>query len=238
MIAFATDARPVEMPNHERRIASCRPAAVPVRSREASRLARLRAGDTDACDAMVREYSGRMLAIARRMLRSEEDAADAVQDAFISALAAIHRFRGGSSIYTWLHRIVVNVCLMRLRSRGRRNEISLDALLPSFDESGRCSRPVTQCNASAPVPMERAEIREAVRNCIDQLPEDYRAILLLRDIEELDTDQTAEFLGLSRTNVKTRLHRARQALRTLIEPFIVDAVTRTTDDKTCNRSSS
>jgi RNA polymerase sigma-70 factor, ECF subfamily len=200
-----------------------RPAAVLERSREASRLAHLRAGDDDAYDALVREYGGRMLAVARRMLRSEEDAADAVQEAFLSAFVSIRRFRGGASLYTWLHRIVVNACLMRLRSRGRRNEVSLEGLLPAFNEGSNHSRPVTAWNESAPARLERAETRAAVRNCIDQLPEDYLTIVLLRDIEELDTDQTALLLGLSRANVKTRLHRARQALRTQIKPMFVDA---------------
>ena len=118
MIAFATEARPIELPNHERpALINRRPSALLERSRETSRLARLRAGDEEACDALVHEYGGRMLAVARRILRCEEDAADAVQDAFVSAFAAIRRFRGGSSLYTWLHRIVVNACLMRLRSR-------------------------------------------------------------------------------------------------------------------------
>jgi RNA polymerase sigma-70 factor, ECF subfamily len=223
MIAFATEARPIEIPNHERHAASRRPAEILHRSREASRLARLRAGDEDACDALVREYGGRMLAVARRMLRSDEDAADAVQDAFISAFTSIRRFRGGSSLYTWLHRIVVNACLMRLRSLGRRNEISLDSLCPALGESGRHVQPVAAWSEPALKQLESAEIRATVRCCIDQLPDGYRTILLLRDIEELDTDETAKLLGLSPANVKTRLHRARQALRRLIEPRFVDA---------------
>jgi RNA polymerase sigma-70 factor, ECF subfamily len=212
MIAFATEARPIETPNYERPQVGRRPAAALERSREASRLARLRAGDHDACDDLVREFGGRMLAVARRMLRSEEDAADAVQDAFISAFAAIRRFRGGSSLYTWLHRILVNACLMRLRSRGRRNEVSLDALLPGFNEDCDDPRPVTARFESA-----------AVRRSIDELLEVYSTILRLRDLEEFDTDQTALLLGLSPANVKTRLHRARQALRSQIEPRFLDA---------------
>jgi RNA polymerase sigma-70 factor (ECF subfamily) len=222
MIAFATEARPIELPNRERHVTNRRPAAVLERSRETNRLARLRAGDESACDALVCEYGGRMLAVARRMLRSEEDAADAVQDAFLSAFASIHRFRGSSSLYTWLHRIVVNACLMRLRSRNRRSEVSLDSLLPAFDQFGARSRPIATRAEQAPERLERVETRATVRSCIDQLPDDYRAILLLRDIEELDTDETAKRLGLSQANVKTRLHRARQALRTRLLPKLTD----------------
>ena len=162
MIAFADEARPIESPSHERQLARRRPAADLQRSRETSRLARLRAGDEAAYDALVREYGSRMLAVARRMLRSEEDAADAVQDAFVSAFAAIDRFRGGSSLYTWLHRIVVNACLMRLRTRGRRSDVSLESLLPTFDESGRHSRSITSLSDAAPKNLERAEVRAAV----------------------------------------------------------------------------
>jgi RNA polymerase sigma-70 factor (ECF subfamily) len=223
MIAFATEARPIELPNHERpALMSRRPSALLERSRETSRLARLRAGDEDAYDALVRDYGGRLLAVARRMLRSEEDANDAVQDAFVSAFASIHRFRGGSSLYTWLHRIVVNACLMQFRSRGRRSEVSLESLLPTFDESGTHSRPITSWSKAAPKNLERAEVRAAVRACIDRLPNDYRQILVLRDIEELNTAKTAELLGISHANVKTRLHRARRALRTLLGPTFVD----------------
>lgn len=222
MIAFATEARPIELHRDERPVMSRRPAALVERARETNRLARLRAGDEEACEALVREYGGRMLAVARRMLRCEEDANEAVQDAFVSAFASIDRFRGGSSLYTWLHRIVVNACLMRLRSRSRRSEVSLDSLLPTFDDSGAHSRPLASWGEPAPQRLERREVRAAVRACIDQLPEDYRVILMLRDIEEVDTAETAKLLGLSQANVKTRLHRARQALRTLIEPTFAE----------------
>lgn len=187
-----------------------------------SLLARLRAGDRDACESVVVEYGPRMLAVARRMLRSEEDAADAVQDAFLSAFASIHRFQANSQLYTWLHRIVVNACLMKLRSQKRRDTVSLNALLPAFDESGNHAHPVATRGCQAIEHLERAETRAMVRKCVDQLPDDYRAILILRDIEELDTDETAALLGISRSAVKTRLHRARQALRTLLELAVDD----------------
>lgn len=204
----------------------------PARSRcEASRVAHSRGVrqqarshqfDREACEAMVLEHSGRMLSVARRMLRSEEDAADAVQDALTSACAALDRFQANSQIYTWLHRIVVNACLMKLRSQRRRASVSLDAMLPTFDESGHRTQPVSRWPIDAIESIDRKETRERVRACIDQLPDDYRTIVMLRDIEEYDTEQTARLLGLSRAVVKTRLHRARQALRTMLEPILVD----------------
>ncbi|MCZ6465438.1 MAG: sigma-70 family RNA polymerase sigma factor [Proteobacteria bacterium] len=183
---------------------------------EAALLARLREGDDKAYETLVRAYTGRLLAVARRFLRSEEDAQDAVQDAFLSAFRAIDRFQGGSRVSTWLHRIVVNACLMRLRTRRRKPEQSIEELLPRFLEDGHVEVPTAPWKAGADHLLESRENRDQVREAIGQLPENYRTVVLLRDIEEFDTDQTAEALGISRAAVKTRLHRARQALRTLL----------------------
>ena len=105
-------------------------------------VARIRAGDESACEALVRQHSGRMLAVARRFLRTEEDSADAVQDAFLSAFRSLEGFQRNSALGTWLHRIVVNVCLMRLRTRSRGRELRIEDLLPTFDETGHHSHPV------------------------------------------------------------------------------------------------
>jgi RNA polymerase sigma-70 factor (ECF subfamily) len=174
-------------------------------------------------EVFASEYGDRLLAVARRLLRSAEDAADAVQDAFVSALAARRSFQGDSTVYTWLYRIVVNVCLMKLRSRPRAKCMPLERLLQASDDGGGChQRPFSRRGERAEADLEREELRVAVRACIDKLPDDFRTILMLRDIEQLDTDRTAELLGLSRAAVKTRLHRARQALRTLLEPELAE----------------
>jgi RNA polymerase sigma-70 factor, ECF subfamily len=183
-------------------------------------LERVRAGDERACEALVRQHSGRMLAVARRFLRTEEDSADAVQDAFFSAFRSLDSFAGNAALGTWLHRIVVNVCLMRLRARSRSREVRIDDLLPSFDASGHHCLPVPAWEEHVLARLSRAETRAHVRACIDQLPDAYREVLLLRDIEELDTEQTAQQLGIHSGAVRTRLHRARQALRTLLEPVV------------------
>jgi RNA polymerase sigma-70 factor, ECF subfamily len=181
----------------------------------------IRAGDERACEALVRQYGGRMLAVARRFLRTEEDSADAVQDAFLSAFRYLETFEGNSAVGTWLHRILVNVCLMRLRARARRQEVQIDHLLPTFDQTGHHSNPVRGWQDGALARLAAAETRAHVRDCIDRLPDPYREVLVLRAIEELDTEQTAQHLGISPGAVKTRLHRARQVLRTLLEPFVL-----------------
>lgn len=183
---------------------------------ESSLLERLRAGDDAAYDQVVREHGGRMLSTARRLLRGEEDARDAVQDAFLSAFRAIDGFAGGSKLSTWLHRIVVNACLMKLRSKSRRPEDSIEDLLPRYDDSGHRLEESRDWAMPGDAALERSQTRALVRRCIDALPETYRTVLLLRDIEDLDNDEIAAILGVNANTIKIRVHRARQALRGLI----------------------
>ncbi len=187
-------------------------------------LERLRAGEEAAYEELVRGHGGRLLAVARRFLRSEDDARDAVQDAFLSAFRNIERFEGQARLSTWLHRIVVNAALMKLRTRRRKPETPIEELLPGFLEDGHLAQPAVEWRKGDPDPVERAELRGLVLEKIQELPEGYRNVLMLRDIEELDTEETAEMMGLSTGAVKTRLHRARLALRELLEPHLrVDA---------------
>lgn len=161
-----------------------------------------------------------MLAVARRMLPTEEDAHDAVQEAFLSAFKSLDRFDGRSQLSTWLHRITVNACQMRLRTRRRHPERSIEGLLPQFVEDGHQKGRV---HAWKPTErFEQEELRRVVREKINDLPDDYREVLLLRDIEELNTEETASLLGLSTAAIKTRVHRARQALRTLLDPHLAE----------------
>jgi RNA polymerase sigma-70 factor, ECF subfamily len=186
-------------------------------SDERELLAQLRAGDEAAFGVVVQRFGGRMLATARRFLKNECDAQDAVQEAFASAFRALDKFNGDAMLSTWLHRIVVNAALVQLRSKRRRSEQPLEKLLPRFDQDGEwIDNPVTWTDTTETI-LERRDSREMVRRCIDRLPEKYRSVLLLRDIEEMDTDEAALSLAVSANTVKVRLHRARQALRTLIE---------------------
>jgi RNA polymerase sigma-70 factor (ECF subfamily) len=187
---------------------------------EAALLARLRAGDDKAYAELVRAHGGKLLAVARRMLRSEEDARDAVQEAFLSAFRSIDRFEGGARLSTWLHRIVVNAALMRLRTRRRKPEGSIEDLLPGFLEDGHQAQPAQPWREVPEDTVEGAELRRLVLAKIHELPESHRNVLLLRDIEGLDTDEAAQARGIAPGAVKTRLHRARQALRGLLEPHL------------------
>lgn len=188
---------------------------------ESGLLERLRSGDEAAFADLVASHGGRLLATARRLLSNEEDARDAVQEAFLRAFQQIDGFRGGAALGTWLHRIVVNAALMRVRARKRRPEEPIEAMLPQFTPYGhQVGRPQRWRPEDE---LEREELREIVRRQIAELPETYRTVLVLRDIEGLGTEETAEALGVSTSLVKVRLHRARLALRTLLDPNLREA---------------
>ncbi|MBK8267684.1 MAG: sigma-70 family RNA polymerase sigma factor [Planctomycetes bacterium] len=180
-------------------------------------VARLQSGESDAFELMVRLYGGRMLMVARRLLFNEEDAREAVQEAMLSAFRGIGGFAGQSKLSTWLHRIAVNASLLKLRSQRRVQERPIEGLLPRFLDDGHQERPAVEWRETATDIVQSRESRELVRRRIAELPETYRTVLMLRDIEELDTRETAELLGIEENAVKVRLHRARQALRTLLD---------------------
>jgi RNA polymerase sigma-70 factor (ECF subfamily) len=183
---------------------------------EAALISALRAGDDGAFETLVLTHSSSMLAVARRLLGNEDEAHDALQEAFISVFRSIDRFEGSSKLSTWLHRIVVNSSLMKLRTRKRSPERSIESFLPRFLDDGHQAEPAAPWRG--PSDAERHETQALVRKCIDDLPETHRTVLILRDIEELSTDEAAEALGITPTAVKVRLHRARQALRGLLDP--------------------
>jgi RNA polymerase sigma-70 factor (ECF subfamily) len=186
---------------------------------EAALVAGLRAGDGAAFEALVRACGGSLLATARRFLRHEEDARDVLQEALLAAFKAIQGFDGRARLSTWLHRITVNAALQKLRSR-RRHEQPIEPLLPQFVPDGHQANPAVEWPEPADTVLQRREMFALVHACIDRLPEAYRSVLLLRDIDELDTGETARLLGVNPGVVKTRLHRARQALRALLDPHL------------------
>lgn len=187
---------------------------------EAAIIEGLRRGEDRAFEWLVRTYVTPLRAVALRLLQNPADADDAVQEAFLAAYRSFDRFRGDARLGTWLHRIVVNAALQRLR-RARRQadggELDVDKLLPRFYDNGYPEHFHQPWVQSIDDLVSRAETREQVREMIDRLPESYRTVLVLRDIEELDTAEAAELLGITPAALKVRLHRARQALRNLLE---------------------
>jgi RNA polymerase sigma-70 factor (ECF subfamily) len=176
--------------------------------------------DEAAAEQLVRDNIGWMLALAERMLRDRGLAEDAVQEAFVNALRGRQRFEGRSGIKTWLHRITVNAALTKLRQLKRLGEQPIDEYLPEFDRAD--CRNEARWTYLAPVQevMESAELRDFVSGAIDKLPDSYRIVLQLRDIQGYATSEVATLLEISEANVKVRLHRARAALKKLLEPVL------------------
>ena len=163
-------------------------------------------------DHFVREYHERLLSISVRLLRSADDAADALQDALLSAWLARNSFHGQSTVYTWLYRIVKNSCLMKIRSQSAGNRVIERRAVP-LDPSSHLDPVVYRQFADS---VELAEEHQLLRLKIDQLPTKYRQIVWLREIEQLSTSETASLLSVTPTIVKTRLCRARAELRQLL----------------------
>lgn len=186
-------------------------------AQNASLVERLRAGEDAAFEQLVREHTGHLLAVARRIARTEADAEDAVQDAFLAAFKSIGSFDGRAGLGTWLHRITVNAALMRLRRQKSRPETSIDALLPMFRDGMHADHPGGWPRVTPDAP-HRIEQHEALWRAVDQLPDDFRTVLLLRDVEGLDSKAVAASLEISDSLVRQRLHRARLALVKLLQP--------------------
>lgn len=177
--------------------------------------------DREATNTFVRAHIGWMLQLARTYLRDAALAEDAVQNAFTKIFTKSDQFSGRSGVRSWMRRIVVNEALMLLRKKRSLNEDdSIERLLPVFDENGcRIEEPWSPL----PTPEQRLmteETKRIVTEKIGLLPDAYRVTLLLRDIEEHTTAEVAEALGVTETNVKVRLHRARAALKVLLESHL------------------
>jgi len=164
-------------------------------------------GDPDAFATLVRRHQDRMWAIALRVMRNPDDAADALQDAYIAAFRRAGSFRGDAAVTTWLHRVVVNACLDRLRSLKVR---AADSLPEDFDRS-------PQRGADQPVdPVEAAEQRDQVMAALDQLNADQRAALVLVDMQGYSVEEAATILGCAPGTVKSRCARGRAKLLPLL----------------------
>lgn len=185
-------------------------------------VAALQRGCDDAYTTIVRENGRQLLATARRMLGNEEDARDALQEAFVRAFRSVGAFEGKCRLGTWLHRIVVTSCLMKLRSRRSRPECSIEDLTPKFNADGHHVDPPCPWSEEAVRRLQCAESKAILWNAIETLPAGHREVLVLRDIEQLSTETTSQLLGVTTNAVKIRLHRARQALRTLLDRHVKD----------------
>ncbi len=177
----------------------------------------LRAGGEDAVRQLFAEHGPGLVALARSIVGCEQRAQDVVQDAVVRALRSLGTLERPEALGAWLRRITTNVALQELRTRGRRRERSIETLLPVFRNDGHREGVRESWAGADRSPMEREETRRAVRDAVEALPDSYREIIMLRDLMGMDTAETSAVLGISQNLAKVRLHRARQALRSLLE---------------------
>lgn len=179
------------------------------REEEYAVIRRVCAGDSDAFEALVTAYQKQVYNLALRTVGNEEDAADMTQEAFLRAYRSLGSFRGDSKFSVWLYRLTTNICIDFLRSRSRRPMVSLTA--PDEDEEPQ-ELDVADDRFDPVQSLERAELRRAVQRGLAALPEDYRRILMLRELSGLSYAEIGQVLRLEEGTVKSRLFRARKKL--------------------------
>jgi RNA polymerase sigma-70 factor, ECF subfamily len=186
----------------------------------------LRRREPTAAERLVATYADRAYRLAISITGNGQDAEEVVQDACWSVVRKIETFRGDASFGSWFYRIVANAAYAKTRSRqARRHDLPLDDVLPFFDEDGRHATPLVDWSSDAYDPVTQTELREALTAAIADLPDLYRTVLVLRDVEGLSNQEVAEALGLNVPSVKTRVHRARLFLRKrLADVMTVDAI--------------
>ncbi len=177
----------------------------------------LQNGDEEAYERLVRTHIDRVYSVASRVLGNGSDAQDAAQEAFLAAWKGIRGFDGRSTLSTWLHRIAVNTSLAILRSKARKREITMTDI-PAEQPNGTDRERLLEPEEAQPDPVEQADTARLVWQAVDDLPEEYRLVLVMRDVEEMPSKEVASALGLSDATVRQRLHRARQTVAEKLRP--------------------
>jgi RNA polymerase sigma factor (sigma-70 family) len=189
---------------------------------EADLVAKAKAGDREAFRAIMTRCNQRLFRIARAVVRDEAEAEDVLQEAYVRAFAAIAGFRGEAGIATWLTRIVLNEAHGRLRRR--RTMVELDELETAQTGAQVLDFPGMARSDDPEADAARAQIRRILERAVDALPEPFRLVFILREIEELSAEETARHLDLKVETVKTRLHRARRRLRETLDAQLADVM--------------
>ncbi len=183
-------------------------------------VAAILSGDKKAFEDMVRAESGRLFRVIQRVVRDEDEAQSILQETFLQAYKRLDSFRKESKFSTWLYAIGINIARGAVRKLKRSNTIADDEferLQPQFKD-GMAMSPSRAWQPDRR--LEKQELHEVVRSAIDRLPDDYRIVINLRDIEEIATPEVASILNISEGAVRVRVHRARQALKALLEEYM------------------
>jgi RNA polymerase sigma-70 factor, ECF subfamily len=182
--------------------------------RDGDLLEALQGNAPSAAERLVAIYGDRAYRLAMRITGNTSDAEEVVQDAFLAVTRKVDSFRGDSAFGSWIYRIVANAACQKVRGRRKRQaDVSWDEVMPVFDERGRHVSPVTDWSTRVEDPIARRELRAALTAAIEELPEIYRMVLVLRDVEGMSNLEVADALALNIPVVKARLHRARLFLR-------------------------
>jgi RNA polymerase sigma factor (sigma-70 family) len=168
------------------------------------------AGDICAFECLMRRYNRRLYRLARATLRDRTEAEDALQDAYLSAFRSMASFRGDASLGTWLSRLVLNECFARMRRNVRRENV---IPMVSASRHVESTQMIVDQSDSPDSALGRAQIRDLLERKVDELPENYRIVFVLRSVEELSVDETAEALGIPEETVRSRHFRAKNLLR-------------------------
>jgi len=186
--------------------------APPIENNEEQALVeRARAGDAAAFTTLVEKNERKIYRLAKHITQNDEDAEDVLQESFLKAYSNLDSFQGQSKFYTWLVRIAVNEALMKLRKRKSDRTVSLDE--PHETEEDTVTREIAVWDDDPEKRYSREELRDILEKSVESLKPGFRTVFVLRDIEELSTEETAEALGISVPAVKSRLLRARLQLR-------------------------
>ncbi len=170
-------------------------------------------------ELVFREYAPRIYALARRMLGNDADAEDVTQDVLLQVVRKLHTFRGESQLSTWLHRVTVNAALAHRNKRASRQKHETSEGDETVLDSVALASPVPRGPVAPEAPLLTAELAAVIEKAIDQLPEPFRDVYVLADVEHLSNAEIAERLGLSIPAVKSRLHRARLRMREALAPY-------------------
>ena len=207
------------------RMSSARPGPLPstvVQDDEPALVGAAKTGDRAAFTELVHRYEKKIYRLALNITQNREDAEDAMQEAFLKSYSHLGEFQGDSRFYTWLVRITVNEALMKLRKR-RPNQVSIDEPVKG-EEEDYMPREIEDWGPSPEQKYAQTELAGILSSVIEKLEEEYRIVFVLRDVEELSTEQTAELLSLSIPAVKSRLLRARLKLREKLNRYFQGSV--------------
>lgn len=185
----------------------------------------LRKGNPEAVEELFDRFHDRIFHLAISILKDHGDAEEVTQDVFLTAFRKADTFQGNSSLYSWLYRIGVNASLMRLRGRRRADTVSIEEFLPVFTGEGMHAGPVHDWSRGVERKVLNRELGQLLRKYIDELPDKFRVVHVLCDIEGMSNEEAATVLNLSVAAVKSRLHRARLVLRERLTPYLRDGAT-------------